>query len=45
MTEENLTILRPNHGIDAKDYDKLLGKVLKKDIRAYEVMYWEDIKL
>jgi len=45
LTEENLTILRPNHGIEAKDYDKLLGKVLKRDIRAYEVMYWEDISL
>jgi N-acetylneuraminate synthase/N,N'-diacetyllegionaminate synthase len=45
LTEEDLTILRPNHGIDAKDYDKLLGKVLKRDIKAYEVMYWEDISL
>jgi N,N'-diacetyllegionaminate synthase len=45
LTEEDLTILRPNHGIDARDYDNLLGKVLKRDIRAYEVMHWKDISL
>ncbi len=33
---EDLICLRPNHGVDARDYSKLVGKKIKKKIRAFE---------
>lgn len=36
LTEENLTYLRPNVGVDARDYRKVLGKKLLKDVVAHE---------
>lgn len=41
LREEHLTVLRPNHGIDARDYDKVLGKKLKAPLRAHQKMTWE----
>ena len=38
---EHLTVLRPNHGIDARDYDKLIGKTLKVDVREHQKLEWE----
>ena len=36
VREEDLIYLRPNHGIDARDYQSVIGKKLKKDILAYQ---------
>jgi len=41
LKEENLTVLRPNHGIDARDYDKVLGRTLKVDVRQHQKLTWE----
>lgn len=42
LTEENLTVLRPNHGIDARDYSKLLGKTARKDLTEHQKLDWND---
>ncbi len=44
LSEENLTVLRPLHGIDARDYDLLIGKRLKKDIKKHQKLAWELIE-
>ena len=36
LTEENLTTLRPNKGIDARKFYDILGKKLNKDKKAFE---------
>lgn len=41
LTEDNLTVLRPNHGIDARDFDKLLGKKAKTDLLKHQKLDWE----
>lgn len=33
---EDLSFLRPNVGLDARDYKKILGKKLKKDLKQYQ---------
>ena len=40
IKEEHLTTLRPNHGIDARDYDKLIGKKTSKALKAHERLEW-----
>lgn len=37
---EDLVSLRPNHGIDARDFDKLIGKKLKTDVQAHQKLDW-----
>jgi len=44
ITEENLTTLRPNKGIDSRDYFKLLGKKLTVNKKAFEAIFWDDIE-
>lgn len=41
LTNENITTLRPNHGIDARDYDKVLNKTLKVDVSAHQKLDWD----
>lgn len=36
LSDENLTVLRPNHGIDARDYDKLIGKKALVALEAHQ---------
>jgi N-acetylneuraminate synthase/N,N'-diacetyllegionaminate synthase len=36
IQEEDLVFLRPNHGIDAREYKSVIGKTLKADIKAQE---------
>jgi N,N'-diacetyllegionaminate synthase len=43
LTEQDVRVLRPNHGIDSRNYEKLLYKTLKKDLKAYQKMTWSDI--
>jgi N,N'-diacetyllegionaminate synthase len=40
ITSDLLTTLRPNHGIDARDQERLLGMVATCDIRKYERLDW-----
>ncbi len=44
FTIDNLTILRPNSGIDARYYFDILGKVCCRDIKRHESLSWTDIK-
>ena len=36
LKKDDLVCLRPNHGIDARNYEKLIGKKVKKDTPAFE---------
>jgi len=40
ITETDLCVLRPNKGLDARDYYKLIGKVAKKNINMLEILDW-----
>ncbi|MEM9833377.1 MAG: N-acetylneuraminate synthase family protein [Bacteroidota bacterium] len=44
ISEYDLTCLRPNHGIDARDFDKVLGKTLQVDVKAHQKLSWEYLK-
>ncbi|MEL6721581.1 MAG: N-acetylneuraminate synthase family protein, partial [Bacteroidota bacterium] len=41
LTASDLVTLRPNHGIDARDFHKLIGKKLKMDVKAHQKLEWE----
>lgn len=41
LTEEHLTCLRPNHGIDAREFDQVVGKTLNTDVRAHQKLSWQ----
>lgn len=41
LTEENLTVLRPNHGIDARDFYNVVGKKLKIDVKEHQKLTWD----
>lgn len=43
LNEENLTVLRPNHGIDAREFDQLIGKRVNRDFKMHEKMDWQSI--
>ena len=36
LNENDLIFLRPNHGVDARDYKKVIGKRLKKDAKPFQ---------
>lgn len=40
LTKNNLTVLRPNHGIDARDFDKLIGKKMKVSVKKHQKLKW-----
>lgn len=44
LTEENLTVLRPNHGIDAREYEALLGKKAKMDLAKHQKLTWSQFE-
>lgn len=44
LTEDVITVLRPNQGIDARDYAKLIGERLKKDIVELHPFSWDDME-
>lgn len=44
ITEDMLCYLRPNHGIDARQFDKLLGKKTSFDRKANQQLKWEYLK-
>lgn len=41
-TEDNLTTLRPCHGISATDYFRVLGRRLRRDKPAFVALSWDD---
>jgi len=41
IREEHLITLRPNHGIDARNINDLLGLKVKEDIKELSVLSWE----
>ncbi|MDN5199977.1 N-acetylneuraminate synthase family protein [Fulvivirgaceae bacterium BMA10] len=41
ITEEHLTCLRPNHGIDAREFKKLIGKRPKQDLKRHQKLVWD----
>lgn len=43
MTEEDVTVLRPALGIPPKFRKTIIGKVVKKDIKAGEPIFWDDL--
>ena len=43
LTEDNLTVLRPNHGIDAREFDQLIGKRLTENVDAHQKLTWDII--
>lgn len=43
LSEENLTILRPNHGIDARLFESLIGKRAKRAFRKHEKLDLESM--
>ena len=44
LRREDIISLRPNVGIDSRDYFKVLGKRLKVDKKAYERLSWDDLE-
>jgi N-acetylneuraminate synthase/N,N'-diacetyllegionaminate synthase len=44
FTEENTTVLRPNHGIDARFYYDVLGRRAKEDILKHQKLSWDIIE-
>lgn len=44
LNEENLTVLRPNHGIDAREYDRVIGKVAVTDLKKHQKLTWDLLK-
>ena len=43
ITKDSLSILRPAVGIAPKHIDKIIGKKVRKDIKAHEPITWEKI--
>jgi N,N'-diacetyllegionaminate synthase len=44
LTRDNTISLRPNVGIDGRDYFRVLGKRLRVDKRAYEHLEWSELE-
>jgi N-acetylneuraminate synthase/N,N'-diacetyllegionaminate synthase len=40
LSSNNLTVLRPNVGIDARDYEKLLGKTTLVPLKKHQKLDW-----
>jgi len=41
--DHNLTVLRPNRGIDAREYDQLIGRTAKIDLNRHQALDWDMI--
>ncbi len=40
IQEDSLTVLRPKHGIDARDFDKIIGKKINCDVNKHQKLEW-----
>jgi len=45
IKEEDLIVLRPLKGIDARDFYKIIGSETLEDIKAYDILNYEKIKV
>lgn len=43
LTRKNLVIKRPGTGIPPKDYNLLLGKTVKREVKQDQVLTWDDV--
>lgn len=43
LTRKNLAIKRPGTGIQPKDYNLLLGKTVKREVKQDQVLTWDDV--
>ena len=41
ITENDITVLRPNHGIDARQFYNVIGKTLKEDVSKHQKLGWD----
>ena len=41
---EDLTFLRPNHGVDARNYKKIIGKKVLKKIKPFEKISFKNVQ-
>jgi len=41
LSKSNLTILRPNKGIDAREFNSLIGKKIKQDVKKGQSLDWD----
>lgn len=41
LTPENITVLRPNHGIDAREYDNVIGKKATGQLQKHQKLNWQ----
>jgi N-acetylneuraminate synthase/N,N'-diacetyllegionaminate synthase len=44
LDSENLCVLRPNDGIDARDYQRLLGRRATRALRRHERLDWDAVE-
>jgi sialic acid synthase SpsE len=44
LDADNLCVLRPNQGIDARDYDRVVGRLARRRLQRHEPLDWQDIK-
>lgn len=42
IKDKHLTTLRPNHGIDARFFDQLIGKKTRFELKAHQKLTWKD---
>ena len=43
LDADNLCVLRPNQGIDARDYDRVVGRLACRRLQRHEPLDWQDI--
>lgn len=41
INKKDLTVLRPNHGIDAREFDLVVGKKLLEDVKEHQKLTWD----
>lgn len=44
LTCEDIAIKKPGNGIEPFNYDIVLGKIVKRNIKADKVLFWKDLK-
>jgi len=45
ISPENIDIKRPGYGIPPQDYSRALGKVAKRDLKADDILNWDDLSI
>ncbi|ELP5730608.1 N-acetylneuraminate synthase family protein [Vibrio vulnificus] len=42
ITEDDIVVLRPSHGLSSRYYDDVIGKKSTRDLAAHEKLSWDD---